>query len=90
MPKRELVTSLYHELAAVHCRQARAALRWTQAQLAGQAGVSEDTIFNIEREWTETPRLSTRIAVFSSLEHGGIEFVKEQSGRIAVYPRNNG
>lgn len=78
---------LHHELDAIHCRQGRAALDWTQQQLADEAQVVRDTISNFEKSWS-VPRRAMRAAIFFAMERAGIRFVRVESGEIAVFLKN--
>ncbi len=54
-------------------RAARALVGWTQAELAAASGLSEMSIKNIERSFTD-PRASTLSAIVRALEAAGVEF----------------
>ena len=54
-------------------RAARALIGWTQAELAAASALSEMSIKNIERNFTD-PRASTLSAIIRALEAAGVEF----------------
>jgi transcriptional regulator with XRE-family HTH domain len=54
-------------------RAARALVGWTQAELAAASGLSEMSIKNIERSFTD-PRASTLSAIVRALEAAGVAF----------------
>jgi len=57
-------------------RGARAALRWTAARLASEAGVGIQTIMRFEaRDGVPPSRSSTLMDIRAALEAAGIEFV---------------
>ena len=62
-------------------RAARALLNWSQADLANACEVASQSIKNIERGVTD-PRLSTAMAIKSSLEKAGVQFL--EGGAVAA------
>ena len=66
-------------LSGQQIRAARAYLGWTQAKLAGRAGLSLPVIQKIERDADDlNNRASTLRHIRLSLEAGGIEFLADQ------------
>ena len=59
---------------------ARIALDWTQPELAAHAGVSKDTIVNMETGKT-APRQESHQKVVEALQAGGIEFLDDNGVR---------
>ena len=72
-----------NQLASPQCRMARAALDWTAAQLAEQAGVGVTTIVRFEGGGT-TPNRATLAALQRALEAAGVEFISENGGGAGV------
>ncbi len=66
---------------AKQIRAARALLRWSQEDLAGQTNVSLQTIKNIENEKT-LPHLSSIESIRENLEIAGIEFLDRSGVRL--------
>jgi DNA-binding XRE family transcriptional regulator len=62
-------------LTPAQIRAARALLNWSQAQLAEASEVASQSIKNIERGVTD-PRLSTAMAIKTSLEKAGVQFLE--------------
>lgn len=62
-------------------KAARALLRWNQADLARESGISEMTIKNLERG-ASTPRQITIDALRSALEQGGASFIDGDADNI--------
>jgi DNA-binding XRE family transcriptional regulator len=62
-------------LTPAQIRAARALLNWSQAQLAEASEVASQSIKNIERGVTD-PRLSTAIAIKTTLEKAGVQFLE--------------
>ena len=67
-------------------RAARALIEWTQAELAAASGLSEMSIKNIERGFTD-PRVSTLSAIIRALEAEGIEFTNGDAPGVKIKPR---
>jgi transcriptional regulator with XRE-family HTH domain len=66
-------------IAAAQIRAARGLLKWTQAMLAAQSGLSVVTLNMIESE-TVQPRKTSLGAIRKALEAGGVEFLGPQDG----------
>jgi transcriptional regulator with XRE-family HTH domain len=61
-------------ISGAQIRAARILLRWSQAELSFQCGVSESSILRIERG-ALVPRESTREKIALALLKAGIEFI---------------
>jgi transcriptional regulator with XRE-family HTH domain len=61
-------------ITARQIRAARGLLDWTQAQLAGAAGLSEVAVKNLERGRTD-PRASTLAAIQQAFDRAGVVFL---------------
>ena len=70
-------------ISTAQIRAARGLLKWTQATLAHQAGLSTVTLNMIENE-TVRPRESTLDAIQTALEGGGVEFLDEGGVGVGV------
>jgi transcriptional regulator with XRE-family HTH domain len=68
---------------------ARAALRWSVADLARAAGVGEATVQRLERERVVTIQATGR-AIRTALEAAGVEFIDENGGGPGVRLRKVG
>jgi predicted transcriptional regulator len=64
---------------------ARAALGWSQGDLARRAGVSRGTVGDIERGHAE-PRLATLRRLIAALEEAGVE-ITEHGVEVKGRPR---
>jgi transcriptional regulator with XRE-family HTH domain len=53
---------------------ARGLLGWTRARLSSECGLSERSLWNIEKGLTARPRAETQIAICSTFEAAGIGF----------------
>jgi predicted transcriptional regulator len=62
-------------------RMARAALGWSQGELARRAGVSRTTVADLERGHGE-PRLATMRRLVAALEQAGAEIGDDGAVRI--------
>jgi transcriptional regulator with XRE-family HTH domain len=60
-------------ITAMQCRMARAGLRWTAAELAKRANVSQTTIARFELEQSK-PVPATREVIRRAFEAAGVEF----------------
>jgi len=60
-------------ITAVQIRMARAALDWSQADLARASGVPLNTIWRVERKQTR-PRRATLDALRAALESAGVRW----------------
>ncbi|HYE70111.1 MAG TPA: helix-turn-helix transcriptional regulator [Aquabacterium sp.] len=76
-------------LTAAQCRKAREMLGWTQAQLAGAAGLSRMTIVAFERG-TVIPIRDMLLRIRHALEAEGLEFIEENGGGPGVQLRKEG
>ena len=72
-----------NQLMSSQCRMARAALDWTAAQLAEQAGVGVTTVIRFEGGQT-TPNRATLSALQRALEAAGVEFISENGSGAGV------
>jgi transcriptional regulator with XRE-family HTH domain len=81
-------------ISGAQIRAARILLRWSQAQLSLECGVSESSILRIERGLL-APRGSTREKIALALLKAGIEFIDSvgvtlrPDKRIEVSPRTS-
>ncbi len=64
-------------------RAARGLLRWTQSDLAREAGVSTLTVRNFEAEKT-SPTRATLDVIQRAFEKAGVEFIAEDNGGAGV------
>lgn len=69
------------------CRAARAILFWTQATLAGRAGVARKTIADFERD-SRVLHIRTRRAITAALEEAGVGFIAGDESREALLARS--
>ena len=60
-------------------RAARAALGWTQLELAGQSGVALVSIARIEAEMS-SPRMKTVHALIEAMQRAGVTILDNQPG----------
>ncbi len=63
-------------------RMARAALKWTVQELAGQAAVSKNTVVAVEGGGEA--HAATMAAIETALRKGGVEFIDENGGGVGV------
>jgi transcriptional regulator with XRE-family HTH domain len=63
-------------MEAMQSRAARGLLRWTQNDLAKEAGVSQLTVRNFEAEKT-SPTRATLDVIQRAFERAGVEFIGE-------------
>jgi transcriptional regulator with XRE-family HTH domain len=66
------------------CRMARAALAWSQDQLAAAANVSRGVIHDFEKG-VSTPHRNNLAAISRAFEKAGVEFLLHRT-RILVLP----
>jgi transcriptional regulator with XRE-family HTH domain len=71
-----------NDISAGQCKMARVALGWGVRDLAKNASVSPDTIARLERG--EQLKSSTLLAVRTTFESAGIEFIPENGGGPGV------
>lgn len=64
-------------------RAARGLLKWTQAMLAHEAGLSVVTLNMIESDSVD-PRASTLRAIEQTLEKAGVEFIGSEQDGLGV------
>ncbi|MFV0623203.1 helix-turn-helix transcriptional regulator [Sphingomonas sp. ac-8] len=64
------------ELLPEQCRAARGLLNWTQAELAGRAGVSRSTVRDFEGERHDLHR-STEALLLRSFDDAGVEMLSD-------------
>lgn len=69
------------ELNPEQCRMARAALQWSQSDLAAKAGVRQETVSGFEGG--NDARRSTVQTIREALEAGGVLFVGAGEASIA-------
>ncbi len=70
-------------LTSAQCRAARALLDWTQQSLAKEAGVSESSVVDLERERRAvSPEILGRIA--AALKRAGVKLIPENGGGAGV------
>lgn len=63
-------------ITGLQIRSARAALKWTAAQLASEAGVGVQTVMRFEAHDGVPPsRASSIVAITAAFEAAGIEFI---------------
>jgi transcriptional regulator with XRE-family HTH domain len=67
-------------MTPAQCRAARALLRWTQDDLAGVSGVSDDTVRGYETGQTQ-PRDASLSVMRDAFEAAGVGFIDEDSRR---------
>jgi transcriptional regulator with XRE-family HTH domain len=72
------------DMTPLQCRTARAALDWSQVQLAEAAKVRQETVSGFERG--SDARRSTVDKLRSALEAGGVVFVGNGEASIAGGP----
>jgi DNA-binding XRE family transcriptional regulator len=70
-------------ITAAQIRAARGLLKWTQAMLATNSGLSAVTLNMIESE-TVQPRKGTIASIKEALERGGVEFIRGETGGDGV------
>jgi DNA-binding XRE family transcriptional regulator len=70
-------------ISIAQIRAARGLLKWTQASLAHQAGLSTVTLNMIENEAAH-PRGRTIARIDAVLESGGVEFLTEDGLGVGV------
>lgn len=70
-------------ISIAQIRAARGLLKWTQANLAHQSGISTVTLNMIENEAVR-PRKSTLVSIQVALEAGGVEFMVEEGVGVGV------
>ena len=81
-------------ISGAQIRAARILLRWSQAELSFQCGVSESSILRIERGLLK-PRESTREKIALAMRMAGIEFIDSvgvtlrPDKRIEVTPQSS-
>jgi transcriptional regulator with XRE-family HTH domain len=68
-------------LTPVQIRMARAALRWTQKDLAERSSVFANTIKNIESGMSD-PKASTLLALRRAFARAGVEFIDDNGVRL--------
>jgi transcriptional regulator with XRE-family HTH domain len=68
-------------MSPVQLRMARAALRWSQAELAEQSGVFINTIKAYESGASD-PKKSTELALKRALRKFGVEFIDDDGVRL--------
>jgi DNA-binding XRE family transcriptional regulator len=64
-------------------RQARALLNWDEWKLANRAGVSEQTVRNLEAG-LHRPHPRTLTVIRATLEAAGVEFIVKNGGEAGV------
>ena len=82
------------EISINQIRMARTLKRWTQDDLAKAAGISRQTVFEIETEKVN-PQVSTIRKIREAFENSGIEFlesegIRKQSARVKIFEGQQG
>ena len=79
--KRTAQTTAGRKMSPAQLRMARAALRWSQAELAERSGVFINTIKAYE-SGTSDPKKSTELALMRPLKKAGVEFIEDNGVRL--------
>jgi transcriptional regulator with XRE-family HTH domain len=76
-------------ITSAQCRAARGLIRWSQQDLATEAGVGLVTVHQLEAG-TSQPRHATLDVIRRAFEKAGVDFIDENGGGRGVRLRKRG